>query len=160
MDYNDLKDFKSQKVLLSLRNEIDELKASIYNRCKYGFETCIQGPDGDLLLKYSNKKNIRDFRPWNLRVAYCHIYHWFQVDYFVDIGPKESPHPKVAFMVRDAILDFDPTLPVQVMIQTNKEFANYTSFVVWPNREKITDIKYNLYGGKIDNKKLKGLDKI
>lgn len=165
-DYG-LKEYRSDKVLQTLRVELEQLYAYLKKRCFLGNETGIQGPIGDLLLKYSDKTDSLGLRPVNCNCCWNIAYGMFQITYNMYgqgnlYKGKSAFNPKVAFMLRDAVLDFNPTLPVKVDVSAY--FDDYSTcghlvFVVWPNREKITDIG-RWVKGTCKSNPIKGLDKI
>lgn len=163
MTYTDLKVYKSDKVLQTLRVEIEQLHAYIKKRCGFGRDTGIQGPIGDLLLKYSDNIDSFGLRPVDL---YCHwenIHGWYELAYYSysDNTKDSTPNPLTAFMIRNAVLDFNPTLPVHSMIYANSNISHNDriDFIIWPDREKITDIHFWRHGEDM-TKLLKSLDKI
>lgn len=163
MTYTDLKVYKSDKVLQTLRKEIEQLYAYIKKRCSCGRETGIQGPIGDLLLKYSDKNDSFGLRAIDSYCTWENVHGLYQLSYYSysDNKKDSTPNPLTAFMIRDAVLDFNPTLPVHPMIYANSNISHNDriDFIIWPDREKITDIHFWSRGEDM-TKLLNGLDNI
>lgn len=140
------KAYKSGKVICAACQEADEIVEHIKNRCFWSPNSC-----GDLMKKYSDLNDTRGFRASCIKPHYYMGSGQIEISYAAVGNYRNTiaPIPKVAFMVRDAILDFDMTLPVRVLVSSEKnhnltEYC-FAEFTILPNTKKIDDIHYWWY---------------
>lgn len=154
------KAYKSGKIICAASQEADEIIEHIKSHCFWNSNS-----QGDLMKKYSDRNDTKGFH------AHC-----IEPNYYIGSGQIEilyaavgsyrntiAPIPKVAFMVRDAILDFDMTFPVRALIFSKKGLRTlcFAEFTILPNTKVIEDVHY--YWPDMHNDRphlLKNIDKI
>lgn len=151
---------KSEVELQALNVELERLNSYI--------ENIIKNPNNDYLLKYSGADDPKGLQCERLRCSYDESWGRFDV-WYTTVGENEqykgkgAPPVETAFMLRDVIFDFNPTVPVKVTIPSavpvpNINIVGLIEFVVWPNKEKVTHLCYFL--DSVDHPEiLEGLDK-
>ena len=135
------KAYKSGKVICAACNEADEIIEHVKSRCFWSPNSC-----SDLIKKYSDLNDTKGFRFSCIKPNYYMGSGQIEILYATVGNYRKSiaPNPKAAFMVRDAILDFDMTLPVRVLIFSEKGLQTlcFAEFTILPDTKTIEDVHF------------------
>lgn len=114
---------------------------------------------GKVFSEYQNRPDPKGIRgEWSFR--YNSKDKQITVHYYTNGDLYGMPRPEVAFILRDAILDFGPKVPVKVIVKTNEnpDWRNSISFLIVPDEDnKITNVSCLSDGRDVDEV-IQGLD--
>ena len=114
---------------------------------------------GKALSEYRNRPDPKGIRgEWSIR--YTAKDKQVVIYYYTNGDLYGMPRPEVAFILRDAILNFGPKIPVKVTVKTNEnpDWRNSISFMIVPDDGmKITNVSC-LSDGRDADEVVRGLD--
>lgn len=114
---------------------------------------------GKALSEYRNRPDPKGIRgEWSIR--YTAKDKQVVIYYYTNGDLYGMPRPEVAFILRDAILNFGPKIPVKVTVKTNEnpDWRNSISYMIVPDDGmKITNVSC-LSDGRDADEVVRGLD--